>query len=60
MEAVTMLLLIRAFTYAVLLTGVLLIFLPARILLAVGILHPQAFGAAQIAALVSGLPGRPW
>jgi protein-S-isoprenylcysteine O-methyltransferase Ste14 len=49
-----MFLLIRAFTYAVLLTGVLLIFLPARILLAVGILHPQALGAPQIAGMGVG------
>src|SRR5208282_1747247 len=49
--------LIRAFTYAALFIGFLLVFLPARILPWSGIVQPPSIGAAQIAGVLVAASG---
>lgn len=55
-EAATFVL-VRALTYATLFVGFLLVFLPARILAASGVVRPAAFGPLQIAGVVIGAAG---
>jgi len=52
-----MFVLARAVTYAALFIGLLLIFLPARILSSTGIVQPSAFGASQVAGALLGASG---
>lgn len=47
----------RAVTYSTLFIGFLLVFVPARILAAVGVVAPAAIGAWQIAGILAGLAG---
>jgi protein-S-isoprenylcysteine O-methyltransferase Ste14 len=52
-----MLVFVRAVTYSVLFIGLLLIFLPNRILASTGITPPAAFGAWQVAGMLLGAFG---
>jgi protein-S-isoprenylcysteine O-methyltransferase Ste14 len=53
-----MFLLLRALTYATLFIGLVLVFLPGRVLAASGIVWPTAFGAWQVAGtLMAGAGG---
>jgi protein-S-isoprenylcysteine O-methyltransferase Ste14 len=52
-----MFVLVRAITYAALFIGLLLVFLPARVLSWSGIVRPASIGAAQIAGVVVGTSG---
>ncbi len=52
-----MFVLARAATYSSLFIGLLLIFLPARILSSTGIVQPTAIGASQIAGMLLGAAG---
>jgi len=47
----------RAVTFSALFIGLLLIFLPARILSSTGIIQPSAIGASQIAGMLLGASG---
>jgi protein-S-isoprenylcysteine O-methyltransferase Ste14 len=47
----------RAITYATLFVGFLLIYLPARVLAAAGIVRPPQIGAPQIAGIIVGSSG---
>jgi protein-S-isoprenylcysteine O-methyltransferase Ste14 len=47
----------RAATYAALFIGLLLIFLPSRILSSTGIIRPSAIGAWQVAGMLLGVSG---
>ncbi len=49
--------LFRAITYATLFAGLLLIYLPARLLSWAGIVHPAAMGGAQILGIALGSAG---
>ena len=48
---------VRAVTYAVLFIGLVLIFVPARLLTWSGIVRPAAMGAPQIAGMIIGTAG---
>lgn len=48
---------VRAITYATLFVGLVLIYLPARLLAWVGLAHPAAMGAQQIFAMIIGAMG---
>jgi protein-S-isoprenylcysteine O-methyltransferase Ste14 len=52
-----MFVLTRAVTYSVLFIGLLLIFLPGRILASTGIMPPAAIGAWQVAGMLLGAAG---
>ena len=52
-----MFVLARAVTYSALFIGLLLIFLPGRILSATGIVRPPAMGAPQVAGAILGAAG---
>jgi protein-S-isoprenylcysteine O-methyltransferase Ste14 len=52
-----MFVLARAATYSALFIGVLLIFLPDRILSSTGIIQPAAIGAGQVAGMLLGASG---
>jgi protein-S-isoprenylcysteine O-methyltransferase Ste14 len=52
-----MFVLLRAVTYATLFVGVLLVFLPARILLRSGIQQPLAIGVPQVVGMAIGATG---
>jgi protein-S-isoprenylcysteine O-methyltransferase Ste14 len=52
-----MFVLVRAVTYSVLFIGLLLVYLPARLLSWVGFVRPAAFGVAQAAGVVVGAVG---
>ena len=52
-----MFVLARAVTYSVLFIGLLLIFLPDRILSSTGIIQPAAIGAPQVAGMLLGAAG---
>jgi protein-S-isoprenylcysteine O-methyltransferase Ste14 len=52
-----MFVLVRAVTYAALFVGLLLIYLPARLLSWSGIVRPAAFEARQVAGMVIGAAG---
>ena len=52
-----MFVLARAVTYSALFIGLLLIFLPARILSSTGIIQPAAMGAWQVAGMFLGASG---
>jgi protein-S-isoprenylcysteine O-methyltransferase Ste14 len=52
-----MFMLARAVTYATLFVGLVLIFLPATILTASGIIRPAAIGVAQVAGVLVGVAG---
>jgi protein-S-isoprenylcysteine O-methyltransferase Ste14 len=47
----------RAATYSVLFIGLLLIFLPGRILSSTGVIQPSAIGAWQVAGMLLGASG---
>ena len=52
-----MFVLVRAITYATLFVGVLLVFLPARILSAAGIVRPASIGPVQVIGMIVGVSG---
>ncbi|MGE0460712.1 MAG: isoprenylcysteine carboxylmethyltransferase family protein [Vicinamibacterales bacterium] len=52
-----MFVLVRAVTYATLFIGLVLVFLPARVLSAAGIDPPQAIGAWQVTGAIAGFAG---
>ena len=52
-----MFILVRALTYATLFVGLVLIFLPARVLSSSGIVLPAAFGAWQVGGMLVGAVG---
>jgi hypothetical protein len=52
-----MFILARAVTYATLFISLVLIFLPARILTATGIVGPMVIGVWQVAGILMGLAG---
>jgi protein-S-isoprenylcysteine O-methyltransferase Ste14 len=52
-----MLVLVRAMTYATLFVGLVLVFVPARLLSWAGIVRPDSTGAMQIAGMVVGAAG---
>jgi protein-S-isoprenylcysteine O-methyltransferase Ste14 len=52
-----MFVLVRAVTYAALFIGLVLIFLPARILSSAGVIQPSRIGAWQIAGMLVGAAG---
>src|SRR5437762_3589 len=52
-----MFVLARAATYSVLFIGLLLVFLPARILSSTGIIQPASIGAWQVAGMLLGASG---
>lgn len=52
-----MFILIRTITYATLFIGLVLVFLPARILSAAGIQRPEVVGAPQVGGMVIGTVG---
>jgi protein-S-isoprenylcysteine O-methyltransferase Ste14 len=49
--------LVRAITYATLFIGLVLVFLPARVLSGAGVARPAGFGAPQLAGVVVGAAG---
>jgi protein-S-isoprenylcysteine O-methyltransferase Ste14 len=49
--------LVRAITYATLFIGLVLVYLPAQLLSAVGVARPVHFGAPQLAGLIVGAAG---
>jgi len=49
--------LIRAITYATLFMGLVLVYLPNRVLLAAGVVRPAQLGPAQVAGVVVGAAG---
>jgi protein-S-isoprenylcysteine O-methyltransferase Ste14 len=52
-----MFVIVRAVTYAALFIGVMLVYLPARLLSGVGIVHPPVMGMWQVAGMVIGGAG---
>jgi len=50
-------LLVRAVTYATLFIGLVLIYVPTRLLAWSGIVHPATMGAPQIAGMITGTAG---
>lgn len=52
-----MAILIRAITYSTLFIGLVLVFLPAQVLSAVGVAPPARFGALQLAGMIVGAAG---
>jgi protein-S-isoprenylcysteine O-methyltransferase Ste14 len=52
-----MFVLARALTYSILFIGLLLVFLPDRILTSTGISPPAVFGASQVAGMLVGAAG---
>lgn len=57
MSKVSMFVLIRAITFAALFIGFFLVYLPARVLAAAGIVRPVAMGGHQMAGMVIGAAG---
>ena len=53
----SMFVLARAVTYATLFIGLLLVFLPGRILSATGVIQPSAIGAPQVVGMLLGAAG---
>ena len=53
----TMFVLARAATYSALFIGLLLIFLPRRILSSTGVIQPAAIGASQVGGMLLGASG---
>ena len=54
---VTMFVLVRAITYAALFIGLVLIYMPARLLSWSGIVRPAAIEAPQVAGMIIGAVG---
>ena len=52
-----MFVLARALTYSTLFIGLLLIFVPGRILAAAGVSWPDTFGVSQVAGMAAGIAG---
>lgn len=52
-----MLLIVRAVTYAALFTGLVLIYLPARVLSWSGLVRPEEIGAQHVVGMIFGLAG---
>jgi protein-S-isoprenylcysteine O-methyltransferase Ste14 len=52
-----MVVLVRAVTYSTLFIGLLLVFVPARVLSAAGVARPPRFGPLQVAGSIAGAAG---